>query len=182
MFMPTNSLTADRIARIADKVRARADQFGPPLSEDRVCGFERLHGIVLPEGFRAFITQIGDGAFGPPHYGWVPLGHAARDMRPDEAKIWRDLPYVRRPFPFTVTWVWEGGDVSAEGTLQQRNDGLIYLGTDGCGMNWFLVVTGPERGNVWWICGEGMQPTAPKRDFLQWIEDWLDGTTEWWIK
>ena len=47
-------------------------------------------------------------------------------------------------------------------------------------MYWFVIVTGPERGNVWMICGEGIQPTAPKRDFLQWYEEWLDGVREWW--
>jgi hypothetical protein len=26
----------------------------------------------------------------------------------------------------------------------------------------------------------GITPTAPKRDFLQWFEDWLDGVREWW--
>jgi hypothetical protein len=25
------------------------------------------------------------------------------------------------------------------------------------------------------IAGEGIQPACPKRDFLTWYEDWLDG-------
>ncbi len=178
--MPTIALTADRVARIAQKVRARGTPFGSPLSEGTVNQFESQHGIILPDGFRAFITQIGNGGPGPSEYGWAPLGHAAQDMRPDEASIWTDLPYVRQPFPFTAPWIWESGDVSAEGVFEQRLHGTIYLGNDGCGAYWFLVVTGPERGNVWMVCGEGMQPTSPKRDFLQWIEDWLDGTTDWW--
>jgi len=41
-------------------------------------------------------------------------------------------------------------------------------------------ITGPERGNIWWICGEDIQPTAPNWDFLQWFEDWLDGVMDWW--
>jgi hypothetical protein len=47
-------------------------------------------------------------------------------------------------------------------------------------MYWCVIVTGPERGNVWMISDEGIQPTAPKRDFLQWYEDWLDGVRDWW--
>jgi hypothetical protein len=33
----------------------------------------------------------------------------------------------------------------------------------------------PFRLNVWMISGEGVQPACPKRDFLTWYEDWLDG-------
>jgi hypothetical protein len=47
-------------------------------------------------------------------------------------------------------------------------------------MDWILIVTGPERGNIWFKCGEGIQPTSPKRDFLRWFEDWLDGVRDWW--
>ena len=101
-------------------------------------------------------------------------------MPPGEAALWRDLPRVTAPFPFTRTWVWEDGDTSTEGNQEQVEYGSICLGNDGCGMYWHLVVTGPERGNVWLLAGEGIQPTTPKRDFLRWYEDWLDGTTDWW--
>jgi hypothetical protein len=47
-------------------------------------------------------------------------------------------------------------------------------------MDWVLIVTGPERGNIWFKCGEGITPTIPKRDFLRWFEDWLDGVRDWW--
>jgi len=42
-------------------------------------------------------------------------------------------------------------------------------------MNWHLIVTGPDRGVPWMLAGEGIQPLCPKRTFLQWYEDWLDG-------
>ena len=42
-------------------------------------------------------------------------------------------------------------------------------------MNWHLIVNGPERGIPWMLCGEGIQPVCPKRTFVQWYEDWLDG-------
>ena len=101
-------------------------------------------------------------------------------MRVEEARIWTELPHVQKPFPFSKTWVWEGGDLSEEGANEEIHSGSIYLGTDGCGMYWHLIVTGAERGNVWQICGEGLQPTDPKRDFLRWYEEWLDGVRDWW--
>jgi hypothetical protein len=178
--MPTTAPTADRIARIREKARAGGKRFGSPLSEERVLAFEQAHGITLPEAFRAFLIHIGNGGTGPTEYNWPSLGQAADDMSPQEAQVWGELPYVSRPFPFTRRWVWEGGDTSDEGDVEQAQYGTICVGNDGCGQYWFVVVTGPERGNVWMICGEGMQHPTPKRDFLQWIEDWLDGTTDWW--
>lgn len=96
-------------------------------------------------------------------------------MPPEQAREWAELPNVRKPFPFTRFWVWEDGQESSEGTDSHVTFGSIYIGNDGCGAYWHLIITGPERGNVWMLCGEGIQPTCPKRDFLTWYEDWLDG-------
>ena len=178
--MPTTAVLAERTARVALKVADRGVRLGPPLSENTVRAFEARHGISLPEAYRSFLLNIGNGGAGPPEYGLAPLGDAANDMRDEEARIWTALPHVAEPFPFTKTWVWEDGDESEEGTREDVTRGSIYVGNDGCGMYWFVIVTGPERGNVWMICGEGIQPTAPKRDFLQWYEEWLDGVREWW--
>jgi hypothetical protein len=171
----------ERVARIAEKVRGRGLRLGAPLSEEEVSQFERRHEVALPEGYREFLLRVGNGGVGPPAYDVAALGEAAGDMRGEEARVCRELPHVREPFPFTRPWCWEEGDLSDEGTREQVGHGVIYVGNDGCGMYWYVVVTGPERGNVWMICGEGTQPTAPKRDFLQWYEDWLDGVRDWWV-
>ena len=176
----SDGTTLDRVARVAQKVRERNVRLGAALTEREVLDFERHHEISLPDGYRLFLMQVGNGGSGPPYYGLVPLGEWARDLSEVEAGMQSGLSHVRDPFPFTRTWVWEDGAMSDEGTIEQIRHGCIYLGTDGCGMDWYNIVTGPERGNVWMICGEGMQPTAPKRDFLQWYEDWLDGVREWW--
>jgi hypothetical protein len=42
-------------------------------------------------------------------------------------------------------------------------------------MNWHLIITGPERRNIWWITGEGMRHTIPKRDFLRGYTGSLEG-------
>jgi len=153
---------------------------GPSASEEILASFEKEHAIVLPPAFREFLLHVGNGGAGPPAYGLLRLGEVPTDMPPDQAAIWRDLPIVTQPFPFTRTWVWEDGDTSPEGNEEQVEHGSICLGNDGCAMYWHLVVTGPERGNVWLLTGEGIQPTTPRRDFLRWYEDWLDGRTNWW--
>jgi hypothetical protein len=170
----------DRIRRTAQKVRDRGVRLGPPLSEEELRRFEDRHGISLPADYRSFLLHIGNGGEGPPEYGIAALGGSADDMRGEEVRLWSELPTVRERFPFTKPWVWEDGELSDEGTKDQISNGCIYVGNDGCGMYWYVIVTGPERANMWMICGEGMEPTEPKRDFLRWYEDWLDGVTDWW--
>ncbi len=168
------------IARLKRKISECGKSLHPPLSESRVVGFEVKHSIALPEGYRRFLTEVGNGGDGPPDYGLVPLGCGPASSYQPEVEYWEQLRNIGKPFPFTEPWVWERGDKSHEGSIEQVRHGSLYLGTDGCGMNWHLIVTGPDRGSIWWITGEGMQHTFPKRDFLTWYIDWLEGVESWW--
>ena len=47
-------------------------RLGPPLGEGELAAFEQVHGVSLPAGYRAFLTEIGNGGAGP-YYGLVPL-------------------------------------------------------------------------------------------------------------
>lgn len=169
-----------RIENVRTKIVLRQIAVRARLSSGTVDAYEKRHGIQLPSAYRDFLIHVGNGGKGPPEYGVVPLGHIPTDMATDENAAWLSLPDVGKVFPFTKTWVWENGERSTEGTDAQVGFGSICLGTDGCGMYWHIIITGPERGHVWMLCGEGIQPTNPKRDFLQWYEDWLDGATDWW--
>ena len=112
-------------------------------------------------------------------------------MTEDERRVWSSLELLDQEFPFTEAWVWEGEqgmwdsarqNWSKEGIakLALTHRGNICIGNDGCGQYWHLIVTGAERGNMWLFCGEGVTPTIPKREFLRWYEDWLDGVKNWW--
>ena len=163
------------IARIRRKISARGLSLNPVASEAEVRAFETRHAITLPAEYRLFITTLGNGGRGPADYGLLSLGAVARDLSPEERRHWTELPDIGKPFPFTRHWVWEEGALSSEGTAEQVSHGSIMLGTDGCAMYWHLIVTGPDRGIPWQLCGEGIQPVCPKRSFTQWYEDWLDG-------
>lgn len=165
----------DKLSRIEAKLVAKGHKVNSKASEAHVASFESHHGISLPGEYRSFITLLGNGGPGPPSYGLEPLGFTASDMQSEERRLWTDLPDVATAFPFTRYWVWEEGDISSEGSREQIDYGSIYIGNDGCGMHWHLIITGPERGIPWMICGEGIQPVCPRRSFLQWYEDWLDG-------
>jgi hypothetical protein len=170
----------DRIERIRWKIAASDKTFMPCLTREEIESFESQHGVRLPEEYREFLLKIGNGGDGPPEYGVPQLGEAASDMERNERIHWTKLPQIKEPFPFTKPWIWEDGEESDEGSGKQVACGSIYVGNDGCGQYWHLIVTGPERGRVWQFCDVGIVPTEPRRDFLQWYEDWLDGVKDWW--
>ena len=149
---------------------------GPPLGEDVVAIFEAEHGIRLPEPYRTFVATIGDGADGPPHYGLLPLGQASdTDSHPVAAGS------LREPFPLTDSWVWEGDSSADDAEVESVHlSGILPLGTDGDGMDYVLVVTGPARGQVWLITGEGAVPVAA--DFAKWMAGDVVPGAQWTLQ
>ena len=110
---------------------------------------------------------------GPPSYGLVPLNRTLTN---------EDGTWLRptSPFPLVDVWVWEDEPNRDEERLEVvYRDGQLFLGTDGCAMDWILVVSGPERGHVWNRADVGAQPCVPPADFLDWYERWLDRRPYW---
>ncbi|WP_432087620.1 SMI1/KNR4 family protein [Streptomyces sp. bgisy095] len=158
----------------------------PPAGWEAVRTFETEHGIVLPEPYRTFVAEVCDGLrAGPPHYGLLPFAQAPSDWgagRPERL--------LAEPFPLTEAWLWEEDEeVLSEEEFEARTDsvydhGSLLLGTDGCGMYWHLVVTGPQRGHVWLIDENGAIPfgTRPGTSlmpgtpgFTGWATHWTQG-------
>ena len=164
-----------QIRRIRAKTRAKSVRLEPVLTRAQVEAFEEHYGVTLPKGYRQFLLHIGNGGNGPMAYGLEPL-----ETLPDRKLShiyyqWPERSNITEVFPFTRRWIWENGETTTEGTRDQVDNGRLFIGTDGCGADWYLIITGPERGSPWLIDGDGIEPTAPKRDFLQWYEDWLEG-------
>ena len=168
----------ERAERVKRKVVAKQLRLGCCLTEPEIEQFEQRHRIRLPDAYRLFLLHIGNGGDGPPHYGLVPLhltvpadSGFGEALAPDE------------PFPLAGTWVWEYEiDWEKEPPDKLRavfRCGHLFLGTDGCGMDWILVVVGAERGHVWQRTGAGASPGRPRRDFLDWYEYWLDSGDDW---
>lgn len=205
------------LARIQDKV-SRAPishwlyddgskhngRLGRVLSEDEVVAFEREYGITLPEEYRTFLLEVGDGGLGPGG-GLCPLAEAA------EQSPTRDLD---QPFPFCYrlceeerarfgedlrSHSWQEALALAErrgqGAPRNRREieyyqpGVLYLATPN--EPWasvYLVVTGEDRGLTWGYghieCGWVPETQTwaedeegidkPPRGFFRWYEDWLD--------
>ncbi|MFC8490081.1 SMI1/KNR4 family protein [Streptomyces sp. NPDC057235] len=158
----------------------------PPAGWEAVRAFEAEHGIVLPEPYRTFVAEVCDGLrAGPPSYGLLPFARMPSDWgagRPERL--------LAEPFPLTGAWLWaEDEEELSEEEFDARTDpvydhGSLVLGTDGCGMYWHLVVTGPQRGHVWLIDENGAMPfgTRPGGSpmpgtpgFAGWAAHWAQG-------
>ncbi|AJF66476.1 SMI1/KNR4 family protein [Streptomyces vietnamensis] len=184
--MNTEACDPAELAALHEIFASRPDA-APAAGWEAVRAFEAQHGIVLPEPYRTFVAEVCDGLpDGPPYYGLLPLAETPSDWgegRPERL--------LAEPFPLTAAWLWdededEGGDETA---FEARTDavfdhGSLLLGTDGCGMYWHLVVTGPQRGHVWQIAGEGAMPFGPASPdapmpgapgFAGWVAHWAQG-------
>lgn len=161
-----------KLAQIKTKLAALPSteqaSLGPPLTEQRVSGFEDSHSIRLPEEFRQFILHVGHAGYGPT-YGLLPIDK------------WLGMPAggskgLASPFPFVpdveVSVPSGNGIDAAAGVFA----GAITIVHRGCSDFTLLVVTGPGRGRLVEINAEGL--FAPRfysdSDFLAWYERWLD--------
>ena len=92
------------------------------------------------------------------------------------------LHHLDQAFPLTRHWIWEDDEEDKPELRDAIEHGRLFLGNDGCAQYWILIVTGSERGQVWQRSDVGVQPCAPRRDFLSWYNYWLDGGDDWWAE
>ena len=163
----------------------------PRATLAEVADFERQHGIRLPADYRTFVTEIGNGGYGPgcPGEGLYPFQHSAGPDWPGDS-LGRPFPIVKLPDgretrPRTPT---------SEATRRNLRNGLLLLSHFGCGILACLVVCGARYGEVWiddfangeqifpardpWIVSRPASGVGPS--FAEWYEGWLDRQLERW--
>ncbi|QDT48901.1 hypothetical protein Pan258_29480 [Symmachiella dynata] len=202
-----------RLRQLA-KLDRKRDVFGsaehnyrlnPPLGVDAVESFESEHRITLPEDYKRFIAEIGNGGAGP-YYGLHQMGH-------DESGPWESCNLVGDlsiPFPHLTAWngdgsLWESepdipGHISEEDEdrLMEQWDqileeeywspkvvsGAVPISEIGCNLRQWLVVSGGQSGFVWndyRADQAGLFPlidsTGKQMSFTDWYSAWLDTPT-----
>ncbi|MEU8674695.1 SMI1/KNR4 family protein [Streptomyces sp. NPDC048560] len=168
-----------------------------PLGWEGLRSWEDEHGVVLPEPYRTFAAEIANGTTEGPTYegGLLPLG-----AKPDSWVSWKadcwmspqpfDGTAVRkpdRPFPLAGEWQWEyeyyDHALHSSPLHETYQHGSVLLGSDQPGDYWTLVVTGPQRGQVWWLRDGCATPYSSSGElgvgFLDWVRDWHLGQG-WW--
>lgn len=154
------------IGRISAKLAKLHIPMGNVLPEEDILEFERCGNVTLPQAYRMFLKEVGDGC------GRMIDGfrlNRLRDMRCQD---------LTRPFMPEEAWIWEDEEETEEAlsaAIKERVcGGQIELINVGCGMSYHLIVAGKCRGEVWCFSDVGVQPCCERQDFLGWFERWLD--------
>jgi Leucine-rich repeat (LRR) protein len=181
-----------KIAQVNQEREARGKKLyilNPPLSEAQIQVFENQHFIQLPEEYRAFLLQVGNGNQETYSRSINRLEDSIKFHYLDEEYL--DL---KTPFPFTEAL---GREIISEMTYQaypaekvrqilhtipdKRLCGCLLLNYEGWGSSHTaLVVSGSERGRVW-LVDELYHPFYARQgkeictfSFLDWVIDYLD--------
>jgi hypothetical protein len=162
------------------------------MGHDHAHGAE--FGVRFPDEYRTFLAEIGSGGAGP-MYGIFPLTRVNGAWRwdGDGADL---VSSLREPFPHMSAWTRHSASVRTKRT-RTPTGGSVTPGTrpfistrirrtepsaichEGCAIRDWLVVTGPERGNIWLddrANDGGLLPHesgARRVTFGAWYLDWL---------
>ena len=140
------------------------------MTERRLRAFEQRQGVRLPEDYRLFLREAGNGGAGP-YYGLLPLEKwhdAMLEYLPD---------YLARPSPLRPGMP---PDADWEEILgcpwEELFQGTLALAHQGCSYYALLVGTGTNRGRVVYVNLDrcGVPYFVHHTDFLSWYEHWLD--------
>ncbi|MFF3109911.1 SMI1/KNR4 family protein [Kitasatospora sp. NPDC057904] len=153
---------------LALRARRGRAPLAAPLSEEQVAEAERQFGITFPADYRAFLTTVSAGTDWPRQLcrgetGWYWAGD--RQTRPallaepfpdhDTAlaasdDFW-DNPLREEDFedPAAFRAALAAWNDEAEAIEDARTAGAVCLTENGCGFATWLVVTGPDRGTMW---------------------------------
>jgi hypothetical protein len=159
-----------------------------PASPQAVSDFETRLAITLPESYRRFLLEIGNGGDGyngsaaGPFYGIYGVsGRLELDsLHKVVAKPCILSPGMSQPdWEALVAGLGLSGDLDDDAydeALDTLFGGLLPVGSQGCSIFHGLVVNGPYAGRV---VNFDMDLSAPpvfafESDFLAWYERWLD--------
>jgi hypothetical protein len=200
------------LAQLRDADRGHVGVFGanhhdyvlrPRLPEAELHVWEREHGVTLPVEYRAFLLELGNGGAGP-FYGLFPLGSwdGSGGGLGGLESLEDEVGDLRAPFPHRESWnlsasrlappdefdsdehenAWNDA-LDTEYYARSLLDGGFWICHHGCALRTVLVVTGPERGNVWFDGRADNSGIVPHTDahgrhlsFGDWDLDWLAGS------
>ncbi len=186
-----------RIAEKLNKLRKQDKDFevfganshkykmNPVLTEAEIKAYEERNNLTLPEDYRWFLANIGNGGAGP-QYGLYELSDPENDD---------DYPFVYGQM-FSVVQNEEDAEEDAEDddneplysvrediVYEKSQQGTVNICTEGCGMEIMIVLKGKEKGAVWFTDfgnESGLFPIESKINngtsmtFAEWYEAWLD--------
>ncbi len=158
----------DNLITVKNKIIEKGIKINPPLNRKIIDEFERCNNIILPKELAHFYTEVCNGCE-------MIDGFNLRKF--EELDLHIDI--MKKEFIFDKYWIWEDEpNDDLEPTVKHGNVELINIG---CGQTWNIIITGKEKGQMWYFTDVGIQPCAPKRGFLSWFEFWLDGNEDYFM-
>jgi len=157
-------------------------QMNPPLSQEQLVAFETHFDIDLPEGYRDFLFEVGNGGAGP-YYGILPIERWYQWLIPygnmSLEETVKSLEFNPHDY-FSQEYAERANSLTGYGLEYKEGPskryGTIAISSQGCGIYCFLVVNGIERGRVFYVGDMHTPYFMPDPDFLSWYERWLDET------
>lgn len=161
-------------------------KLNPAIKGNIIETFERVHSICLPESYRLFITNIGDGGAGP-CYGLYSFQKAIELSVDADAGVWLadEFPLTNQDvdnyFQHCQQCEDEGEtDLIKKITMPDPLPNMLCLAEYGCNCFYILVVNGEQKDTVWLIDGDNntispvLNEYKKQRTFIDWYGSWLD--------
>lgn len=172
---------------LLDRIAKNDLIYNSVLSLEKIQQFEFENNIELPQDYKCFISEIGNGGVGP-GLGLKSLHDSIIDFK------LRNRPYIclNKKFPYQDKWnepwiaSFDWDDDYPESEIVDKYmdtkhiSGCLQIAHRGHGCTYLLVVNGFEFGNVWLdnrADYSGMSPILNKENrhitFGEWYADWI---------
>lgn len=184
------SLVAQAEARDPSHLIFGADhhkyKLNPPASPEQVRQFEEMHNLLLPEEYKFFLTQIGNGGAGP-YYGLYSLEEVERYTEyletpetaakaraaEDPAPAFIDRRMTPEDWAARMEELDNCSEEEYDPLMYQLCAGMLVIGTQGCTYDTVLMCQGSERGKIVyidWNLEPKYGPYLTGMPFLYWYE------------
>ncbi len=165
-------------------------RFGRLVGDWKVRAFEKAHSIRLPDCYRQFVLQVGNGgmfngqSMAGPFYGIYPLGYdleAVIEINPEK--------YLKEEcvlYPNMSDEYWNSlskvidetdniSDQDYDKELGKIYGGVLPIGSQGCTFLTGIILNGPHTGRVIYYDMDLGKPFFTfENNFLDWYERWLN--------
>lgn len=162
---------------IKEKITSKNMVFNAPISIGQIHIFEQKYHIKLPKEMVIFYTEVGNGG---------QLDKYSYLNSIEEFEIVNNN--IIKEFPYNEVFRWEeyDDDCDDEDDFTDNDDELekIYYGNItlldiGDGQTWNIIINGKSKGEIWLFTDIGITPCNPRKNFLDWLECWLDGNEDY---
>jgi hypothetical protein len=159
------------------------------ISFEEVISFERKYSVQLPECYKSFVLQVGNGgksyadSGAGPFYGIYPFGKNVDELLYEDAARCLGKDCILYPKMTDEYWKSLTGKVENVNLSDKRYEddlgtvfsGLLPIASQGCTYLSAIVLNGEHKGRIVNLDIDMQKPSfAFESNFLDWYERWLD--------